>query len=82
MKTRWKFEIKDLNNEPTILVGKPEEEMIKFVDDAVRELSRRCAIAEEQMIFKSSPTETLIRVRDFCEQEIKRRAESDTESNK
>jgi hypothetical protein len=72
---RWKIQIKDLNHEPSILCAEPEfEKLTEFVMDAVNELRRKCAIAEEHMIFGSSPTETLIRIRDFCAGEIERRA--------
>jgi hypothetical protein len=80
MSDRWKLQIMNLEGEEAVLKAEPiPTVMTDFVAEAVKELTRRCAIAEEQMIFGSSPTETLIRIRDFCDAEIKSRSQTERE---
>lgn len=72
--TLWKFSKQNLDGKFLILAEPVMEEMQDFIGYAANELTRRCALAEEQMIFEASPTHVLERIRDFCDGELKKRA--------
>lgn len=77
MSDRWKIEIVDINAQPTILRACPNVEvMTDYVQKTIDELNRRLLMAEEQMIFESSPDSTLERIRDVCDQILRSRRES------
>ncbi len=77
MNSRWKLEIKGLNQEPTLLHAEPIPDiMTDYVKTATDELARRCALSEEQMIFESSADFVLERIRDVCDKILRSRRES------
>lgn len=61
---RWKMTLED--NLTKYKVTPMEEEMCDFVMEGVELLQKKCALAEERMIFESSSDEVLGRIIRVC----------------
>ena len=76
---RWKFEIRDINFDPSTFIAEPTEELYEYVNEAVKSLQRKIALCEEKMIFDLSPTDVLERIRDVCIELIAKRESAQQE---